>query len=340
MAAGAVAAGLTAVVAGAVAGPVALAGEGPGATAIVAQLALLTGLACVFGGACGGLLLGQATHRPGLLPPAAWATAAGGLAGVAEIRRRAMGLGLGPFLHTPPGRSALWGSVSLAACCAALTAAGVSSGRGRRLWNAAVSAAAAGAMLTHVLSGHAAEGSGAPLKVAVQWAHMLAGGAWGGGLVALLLAIRGAPDADKAAAARRFSTLAAGALATLAATGVVRTLGEAGNLEALAGTTYGRLLAAKAALLLLLAALGARNRFRHLSVAERDLSGLRRVVALEIAVMLAAFAVTSVLAQARPAREAALRGAPGYFEAASTRPSAECAAASLASGTRNGEHDT
>ena len=55
-------------------------------------------------------------------------------------------------------------------------------------------------------------------SVAAQWVHVVAVVRVGGGLAALLLGIRGAPSDEKAAAVRRFSTVAAPALAAIVAT--------------------------------------------------------------------------------------------------------------------------
>ena len=68
---------------------------------------------------------------------------------------------------------------------------------------------AAVAMLLHVWSGHADGASPyRPLILIEQWAHFVAIGAWVGGLVWLLLGLRGQEAADRAAAVRRFSRIA------------------------------------------------------------------------------------------------------------------------------------
>ena len=60
----------------------------------------------------------------------------------------------------------------------------------------------------------------------VQWTHFAAVGVWLGGLAALLLAVRGAESAAKAAAVGRFSRIAAAGLAVVAVTGLLRALDE------------------------------------------------------------------------------------------------------------------
>ena len=54
----------------------------------------------------------------------------------------------------------------------------------------------------------AAGGPPPAATIGAQWAHFAAVGIWLGGLAALLLAVRGAPSATKAAAVRRFSSIA------------------------------------------------------------------------------------------------------------------------------------
>ena len=77
------------------------------------------------------------------------------------------------------------------------------------------------AMAVHVDAGHAAAGaSRSTVRIAEQWAHFAAVGIWLGGLLALLVGLRGAPSSAKAAAVRRFSTIAAFALVVVVGTGV------------------------------------------------------------------------------------------------------------------------
>src|SRR5207237_837611 len=70
-----------------------------------------------------------------------------------------------------------------------------------------VGVGAAGAVLARVAAGHAAAalGPSRPANVAAQWVHVMSVGAWLGGLAALLAALGATPNAEKAAAVRRFS---------------------------------------------------------------------------------------------------------------------------------------
>jgi nitrogen fixation protein FixH len=159
-------------------------------------------------------------------------------------------------------------------------------------------------MLADVLAGHAAASSG-PLRwpnVADQWVHFASVGVWLGGLAALLVALGQTPAGDAAAAARRFSTVAGVALGVTALTGVLRAVDEVGQWTALWTTDFGRLVIVKAALLLVLAVLGAFNRYRTIPTVLTTLRGLRRVGGAEVAVAAAIFGITGVLTGLAPPR--------------------------------------
>ncbi|MGC2413436.1 MAG: copper homeostasis membrane protein CopD [Stellaceae bacterium] len=108
-------------------------------------------------------------------------------------------------------------------------------------------------------AGHGAATPGAPgeLHLVADILHLLAAGVWLGTLAPLALflaAARREGDPDWAAIAhsvtRRFTVLAATSVAVLLAAGLVNTWFLAGNVPALVGTIYGRLLLAKIALFL------------------------------------------------------------------------------------------
>ena len=80
-----------------------------------------------------------------------------------------------------------------------------------------------------------------------QWSHIVAAGVWLGGLAALLLGMRGAPSADKAAAVRRFSRFAAVALAVVVVTGVGRSVHALSSWDALVSSGYGQAILVKVA---------------------------------------------------------------------------------------------
>jgi copper transport protein len=134
----------------------------------------------------------------------------------------------------------------------------------------------------------------------VQWSHLLAVGAWIGGLAALLACIRSTPPDELLPATMRFSGFSAVAIGVVAMTGVIRAVDELRDPAALFGTSYGRLVVAKAVVITLLGALGALNRYVNLPRMRRSPVGLRRTAGVEIAVAALALVVTAVLSQTEP----------------------------------------
>ena len=169
-----------------------------------------------------------------------------------------------------------------------------------------VGVAAGGTMLLHVMVGHAAGPS--PLRsvnLFVQWLHLLAVGAWIGGLVWLLAGLRGRERPEQLASAVRFSKLAAPLLGLVAVTGLSRALHLAGGWQGLLDSGYGRFLDLKVALFLGLVALGALNRYRVLPAlvgGVRRLDALRRNVRGEVVLAGCVLAVTAVLSQLPPGK--------------------------------------
>jgi putative copper export protein/mono/diheme cytochrome c family protein len=102
-------------------------------------------------------------------------------------------------------------------------------------------------------------GTGAGL-VAAEALHLLAAGAWLGGLLPLLLCVRFAPPELAAAALRRFFPLGCAAVATLVLTSVVSALALVGSVPALIGTSYGRVALLKLGLFATLFGFAALNR--------------------------------------------------------------------------------
>lgn len=166
--------------------------------------------------------------------------------------------------------------------------------------------------VTPALSGHARiEGTLGILSDAV---HVLAAGAWVGGLayLALLLVEAGGDRWSLAGTAvPRFSRLAVVAVAAVVATGILSGFLEARSWPALWETTYGRLVLAKVAILVPLLALGwfnnrvsvPRLRAGVSTVPERR--AFARAVGAELALMLVIVGVTTALVAEPPAKAAA-----------------------------------
>ncbi|MGH6976121.1 MAG: copper homeostasis membrane protein CopD, partial [Stellaceae bacterium] len=157
-------------------------------------------------------------------------------------------------------------------------------------------------------AGHGAsdEGTGGDIHLAADLLHLIAAGAWLGGLVpfALLLAAarRGGAAATQAAAitTRRFSLMAMISVAVLLGSGGVNTWYLAGNVPALIGTLYGRLLLIKIGLFLIMLTVAAMNRLR-LSArlagadARNALAQLRHNALIESGLGLGILAIVGVL---------------------------------------------
>jgi putative copper export protein/mono/diheme cytochrome c family protein len=129
---------------------------------------------------------------------------------------------------------------------------------------------ALGVTLTGTLTGHAADWGDRSFTVLVDWLHAVAATAWTGGLFALAIAVSPAWSAfqDSAsssellcAVAQRFSRLAGYCLLVVVASGVYNACVQVPTFASLWSTTYGMALLLKVVLALLLAFLGAVNRY-------------------------------------------------------------------------------
>ena len=176
----------------------------------------------------------------------------------------------------------------------------------------------ASALVLAGAAGHAAAVEpGAALAIAVDGVHLFASGVWAGALLplaALLAAAAREEGADArpyaALAARRFSRWALVAVVVLAVSGIANAATHVGSVAGLVGTTYGRLLLAKLALLVPILALAAMNRRLHLpwlsgdgaTVGRPAMRALARFVALEGALALALFAFVAAMSLTPPAR--------------------------------------
>jgi copper resistance protein D len=156
--------------------------------------------------------------------------------------------------------------------------------------------------------GHASDMEGLPglgheLNMAV---HLLAGGAWLGGLWPLYALLRRGDPNDPAieSGVAHFSQMGYVAVALIAATGIVNAWMLVGSVGALFGTPYGRLLSVKIALYLVMVVIALTNR---LSIAPRLATDstaparLARSVVVEQALGIAVLAAVSVLGTWPPA---------------------------------------
>lgn len=115
-------------------------------------------------------------------------------------------------------------------------------------------------LVVPVIAGHAG-GEDEPVALVVAASHMLAAGAWLGGLVPLRLAMGADEGRQAALAARRFSPLGFVCVAVLAATAFWQGRALIGGLAGLVGTEYGRVALVKLGLLAGLLGLAAFHRW-------------------------------------------------------------------------------
>ena len=159
--------------------------------------------------------------------------------------------------------------------------------------------------------GHAGAGTGwtADLHLAADTLHLLAAGAWIGGLAPLALCLASAHRAGDVAGAgmaigatTRFSTLGLVSVAVLLATGAVNTWFLAGSVATLVGTDYGRLLMIKLGLFAVMTSIATINRV-VLTARLPGLPAIRRIrinCGLEFTLGLLVIVVASTLGTLPP----------------------------------------
>ncbi len=124
---------------------------------------------------------------------------------------------------------------------------------------------AVGIAITTSLSGHAADWGDLTLSAGIDWVHVLAASVWTGGLFSLALVVlvdaRHRPPGLLSVLVRRFSRLAACALAVVVLSGSYSAWVQVTALSALWMTPYGRVLGLKVLVVLGLVWWGAVNRY-------------------------------------------------------------------------------
>jgi copper transport protein len=276
----------------------------PSPLAVAGRWAFYLGLAVLMGTAVGSAFVARDVRPSPALLVGGWLLAVAGLVAMTIAERDAVGIGLGRLLSSAAGQEFGYRGVALL-----VAGVGVILAVREPRWTALVplAGATAGAMLVHVLAGHAGAERAAGLRwfeVLVQWLHLIAVGVWIGGLVWLVTAVRGRDRPARGEAVRRFSWLAGAAVAVVAATGIVRALREVGGPGAwlrLPDTGFGVALLVKIGLFAGLLTLGALNRYRNVpAVASGRLRTLRGTVVAEVVLAAAALAATGVLSELPP----------------------------------------
>jgi putative copper export protein/mono/diheme cytochrome c family protein len=201
------------------------------------------------------LRVARASAACALFAGVAWLTAAGAV--MAGTRGVAIALHALPVvaLQTQFGQ---WVLVRLALLIAVLALPSA-----RRLPRAVAVVLAGAAIVTQPLIGHAgAIGGGLGIElIASEALHLLAAGAWLGGLLPLFIAIRILPVEAAAAACRSFTPIGLAAVLVLAGTAIVQVAEFIGGIPGLFGTAYGHIALVKVGLFLVLLLLAALNRF-------------------------------------------------------------------------------
>jgi copper transport protein len=234
--------------------------------------------------------------------PAAWTLAAAGLLLVALAESSAAGVSLGTLLSSATGTPLARQATALGLTGVAVAIASI---RRSDAAIAAVGLGAAAGLLFHAIGGHAgAPGALRGFDVLVQWLHLLAVGIWIGGLAWLLIDLRDAAGVRRNAHIRRFSGLAAPALAVVLATGTIRSVDLLGGwtvLGRLLTTGWGNALLWKLGLFAGLVALAAWNRFVNVRrLDDAHAFSVRRLLGGELLLAASIFAVTGVLAGLPP----------------------------------------
>jgi copper transport protein len=276
----------------------------------VARSLLLLGLLLATGSVAA--IVGRfASRRTVSMAAIGWVLTATGLVALAIAQSQAAQSGFAALINTAIGRGWLDRAAGIAVMLAGLIAMAIGreGSRLRSIGMTIFALGAAGTSVAHSAAGHAAAGRW-PLRftVAAQALHVVGAGAWLGGLAMLIAEMRVASTVSLSAV-RRFSNLAAIMLAAVVSTGVLRTYHEVGDWTALLTSPYGRIVLIKIGLLLIIAALGAVNRWRHVPVASSEPRLLERTARIEVGLAVLATIAAAVLATlAPPASAEAIAG--------------------------------
>jgi copper transport protein len=161
-------------------------------------------------------------------------------------------------------------------------------------------------LATWPLSGHPAASTLPTLTIVADMAHLAAMSVWLGGLVMLFgFLLRRADTRELGVILPVWSGWAMLAVAVLVLAGTAQALMQVVTLDALTGTTYGRLVLLKVGLLAVVVAVAAYSR-RLTTRAEEEPTPrrLRRSVCTELAVVAVVLGLTAALVQTTPARTA------------------------------------
>src|SRR6201999_3221449 len=170
-------------------------------------------------------------------------------------------------------------------------------------WTASLFFVALIGLVPVAASGHSSAGGSHDLATNSLLYHLIAAAIWVGGLIALLAHAR-RRGAVLATATSRFSKVALVCWIVMAASGGVNALGRV-PLPALVSTSYGLLVLAKIALLIVLGVIGYFQRERGVKAVLASGSGrsLIRLAAVEVLIMFVTLGVASALARTPPPQD-------------------------------------
>jgi len=275
--------------------------SGPTVLAVAGKALLYAGLMLVVAVAVigEGVFGGAPKARPRI---AAWAGLAAVVGSIALLFSQEQGThaSISKFLGSQVARTPI---ALVIACVVAAVFAFMAARRSQRWlpWAAGIAAMIAMALRAH--GGHATATSTPVLSQAEQWVHMIAGACWAGGLVLLILLIRERRGDPPVTQARRYSTIALAAITVVVATGLLRSISELGGIGQLVhiwNSSYGRTLAIKVAVVLVVIGLGAINRYRSVGRLETDASPLLRIASTEVVAAVGILLLTATLTSYSP----------------------------------------
>ena len=275
--------------------------SGPTPLSVISKSLLYAGLMLLVAIAVVGMgVFGGAPQRRARVGVWAGVAAAIGALGFVWAQQRASTAAFGRYFSSEAGRIPI--EIAVMSIVAAILAVAAARAPQRWLpWAAGAAAAIALALRAH--GGHAAA---APLPVLAQieqFVHIIAGACWAGGIVLLVLLIRERRADPPVALARRYSTLALIAIAVVVTSGLLRAVNELGGVDDVLhiwNSAYGRTLAVTVAVVLVVIALGAINRYRSLARLDSDAHPLLRVAGAELVAAIGILALTATLTSFAP----------------------------------------
>jgi copper transport protein len=178
--------------------------------------------------------------------------------------------------------------------------------------------------LSQAMTGHASAMSDRALAVASYTAHVAAMAAWVGGVAVLVVLLSLRHPALTPAGVRRFSAIALGGVAVLVLTGSLQAWWILGSVSQLWTTTYGRLLVAKIALVLLIVVIAV---FSRRWARDGELDRLAVTVRGEGFLQVGVLALTAVIVMSSP--PASVPQAPEQVRVEAALPSGQTVEATI-----------